>query len=139
MFKNILVPIDLEADEAPDRVLNAVARLSEESAIVRLLYVVHSVPPLVAQFLPEDFEQKTSVESLNRLKKAAKQVDLGGRTLDFVVRHGDVYREILQAADEEESDLIALSSHQPGVEDYLLGSNAARVVRHSKCTVLILR
>lgn len=139
MFKNILVPIDLEADEAPDRVLNAVARLSEESAIVRLLYVVHTVPPLVSQFLPEDFEQKTSVESLNRLKKTAKQVDLGGRTLDFVVRHGDVYREILQAADEEESDLIALSSHQPGMEDYLLGSNAARVVRHSKCTVLILR
>jgi len=36
-------------------------------------------------------------------------------------------------------DLIIVGSHKPGLQDYLLGSTAARVVRHAMCSVLVGR
>ncbi|MDH3475684.1 MAG: universal stress protein [Rhodospirillales bacterium] len=37
------------------------------------------------------------------------------------------------------ADLIITGSHKPNVSDYLLGSNAARVVRHASCSVFVVR
>ena len=38
-----------------------------------------------------------------------------------------------------EADLIVVGSHRPAMRDYLLGTNAARVVRHAHCSVLVAR
>ena len=35
--------------------------------------------------------------------------------------------------------MIVIASHDPGLADYLLGSVAARVVRHAHCSVLVTR
>jgi nucleotide-binding universal stress UspA family protein len=35
--------------------------------------------------------------------------------------------------------LIIIGSHSPSMQDYLLGPNAARVVRHANCSVLVIR
>ena len=35
--------------------------------------------------------------------------------------------------------MIVIASHDPGLVDYLLGSVAARVVRHAHCSVLVTR
>ncbi len=53
--------------------------------------------------------------------------------------HGTIYQEILSAARKIEVDLIVMASHRPALEDYLLGPNAARVVRHADCSVLVVR
>lgn len=37
------------------------------------------------------------------------------------------------------ADLIVIGSHRPEMGDFLLGPNAARVVRHSKVSVLVVR
>jgi len=139
MFKNILIPIDFEKDAAIDRALEFISTMADEAAVVRFLHVVYATPNIVSQFLPHDFEQKASVESMNKLKEIARGSDLGKLTTDFVVSHGSVYREILQMAEDEEVDLIVLCSHKPTAEDYILGSNAARVVRRAQCTVVVLR
>jgi nucleotide-binding universal stress UspA family protein len=34
--------------------------------------------------------------------------------------------------------LIVMGAHRPAFQDYLIGPNAARVVRHAKCSVLVL-
>ncbi len=36
-------------------------------------------------------------------------------------------------------DCIVIGSHKPGLSDYLLGSTAARVVRHAPCAVHVYR
>lgn len=56
-----------------------------------------------------------------------------------VVGRGTVYEEILRIAGEIGSDLIVIGSHRPELKDYLLGPNAARVVRHADCSVLVVR
>ena len=55
------------------------------------------------------------------------------------MRNGTIYDEILAVADEIGADLIVMASHRPALRDYLLGPNAARVVRHAKQSVLVVR
>jgi nucleotide-binding universal stress UspA family protein len=52
---------------------------------------------------------------------------------------GSVYNEVLKEADRMAADLIVVGSHRPTMSTYLLGSNAAAIVRHAKCSVLVVR
>ncbi len=51
----------------------------------------------------------------------------------------DLGEKILKAVEETGCDLIVMASHRPALKDYLLGPNAARVVRHANCSVLVVR
>jgi len=55
------------------------------------------------------------------------------------VRQGNAAATILDAALAMQADAIVLGSHRPGYRDVLLGSTAARVVRHAKCSVVVDR
>ena len=37
------------------------------------------------------------------------------------------------------AELVIIASHRPDITTYLLGSNAAAVVRHADCSVLVVR
>ncbi len=37
------------------------------------------------------------------------------------------------------ADLIVVGSHRPNWSTYLIGSNAANIVRHAQCSVLVMR
>ncbi|MEH0069611.1 universal stress protein [Pannonibacter sp. Pt2-lr] len=56
-----------------------------------------------------------------------------------MVRSGSVYHEIIEEARFIKAGLIVMGSHRPGLATYLIGSNAAHVVRHAPCSVLVLR
>jgi len=56
-----------------------------------------------------------------------------------VMRRGEPAREIIAYAEEVGADCIIVGSHKPELQDYLLGSTAARVVRHAPCSVHVLR
>ena len=55
------------------------------------------------------------------------------------VAQGTIYKEIIAAADRVNADMIVMASHRPEMRDYLIGPNAARVVRHARQSVTILR
>src|SRR5271167_3236762 len=50
-----------------------------------------------------------------------------------------IYAEILAVAESAAADLVVVGSHRPAMKDYLLGTNASRVVRHARCSVLVAR
>jgi nucleotide-binding universal stress UspA family protein len=56
-----------------------------------------------------------------------------------IIAEGKIYREILKAAQTVPADLIVMGSHHPELKDYLLGPNAAKVMRHADCSVLVVR
>jgi nucleotide-binding universal stress UspA family protein len=62
-----------------------------------------------------------------------------GLMVEKIVALGSIYREILRAAQEVPADRIVMGSHRPERKDFLLGSNAAKVARHAKCSVLVVR
>ena len=56
-----------------------------------------------------------------------------------IVGQGSIHREIIAAAEKANADLIVMASHKPTARDYLLGANAAHVVRHAACSVMVVR
>ena len=135
MYKNILVPIapDHGADSA--NALEAARLLADSEARITALTVADEIPGYVVQQLPEGLLENTRGEML-----AALKADLGGVAgvnADMVTGHAG--RTIVDYADAHGADCIVIASHRPGLQDYFLGSTAARVVRHAKCTVVVIR
>ncbi|MGI9464424.1 MAG: universal stress protein, partial [Aestuariivirgaceae bacterium] len=62
-----------------------------------------------------------------------------GVEADVEIRSGRPHHALVSLADEIDADLILIGSHDPGLQDYFLGSTASSVVRHAKCSVLVDR
>jgi nucleotide-binding universal stress UspA family protein len=76
----------------------------------------------------------------NELAARVREVDAYDLKPKLVVEHGEsIYQVILEAAREADVDLIIVGAHRPEMKDYLLGTNAGRVVRHASCAVLVAR
>jgi len=107
------------------------------------LHVLTVVPDygmtVVAQYFPPDFEAEALAESRAKLEALIDEHLPEGLEAQAIVARGTVYDEIMKTADELDADLIVLASHRPALKDYLLGPNAARVVRHSERSVLVVR
>lgn len=140
MFNRIIVAVDLEQDTPPGRLLQAASDIARTNgADIYLLHVIRAAPAIVSQYLEAGYEHLASAKVEERLEALAAGLDIGAGTVACTVRFGEIYQEILALADKVSADLIVLDSHKPGVADYLLGSNAARVVRHATCSVFVLR
>ncbi len=140
MFKTILVAIDLEHSEQNRHILQAVKNVAAANdAEVHLLEVVPAAPAIVSQFLDENYEQLAAGQAQEALAKLADELDLKSGEVSCLIRFGTVYDEVLAAAKVVKADLIITGSHKPNVSDYLLGSNAARIIRHAECSVLVVR
>ncbi len=140
MFKNFLVAVDLEHDTHNDSLLRVASDMANaQSAKVHLLNVIGAAQAVVSQFLPENYEKMASKKTVKDLAALAAKVDLTEGAVTSSVRFGNVYQEILAHADKMDADLIIVASHKPNVGDYLLGTTAARVVRHAACSVFVVR
>ncbi len=136
MFKKILIPVDLSAAEKGKIMIDAAEKVSGDSSKILLLNVVEDIPAYVASELPRGILETTRENAETQLEDMA---GASGRKMDTEVRAGSPATAILDAAEEIDADLIIVASHRPGLQDYLLGSTAGRVVRHAKCSVLVLR
>jgi nucleotide-binding universal stress UspA family protein len=140
MFDTILVPIDLgEVDAAQPAIDKAVelARISEGS--LRLIYVRSIMPVTYMEFMPPAFDEEQQAESEKKLAALAAKVNLPPENVSTVVKLGSVYNEVLDEAEKTGADLVVIGSHRPTMATFLLGSNAATIVRHAKCSVLVVR
>jgi nucleotide-binding universal stress UspA family protein len=84
--------------------------------------------------LPKGLLQQNLVQARADLKALADEAGA-----DSEVLSGHAPLRILEYAKTIAADLIVLGSHRPGLQDYFLGSTAARVVRHAECAVLVHR
>lgn len=141
MYKNILLAVDLNEESSWRRALPTAVECCR--AFASTLHVVTVAPdfsmPLVGQFFPEDFAKTVAdnlLEALRAFVRANVPSDLRVR---HIVSGGTVYQEILRIAGDIDADLIVIAAHRPELKDYLLGPNAARVVRHAECSVLVVR
>jgi nucleotide-binding universal stress UspA family protein len=141
VYQRILVPIDLNESTSWERALPPAIDLARtHRARLHLLSVIPDFGmPMVGQYFPPDFEAKAREESRKRLEEVARQAIPEGLAFEAHVAEGNIYREILALAESLPADLIVMASHRPGLQDYLIGPNAARVVRHAQCSVMVIR
>lgn len=136
MFKNILVPVMLDHGDAHEKALEAAAALRDGDGTVTLLHVLEAIPSWVSAEIPKE----VSENRLEDAKKALQEMaNAAGQGIDGSVIYGHAGRTIVEYAEAHGNDCIIISSHQPGLQDYFLGSTAARVVRHAGCSVMVLR
>ena len=135
MYSNILVPIALDHDTATQESFAIAKRMLADGGTITALHVMEELPPYVAQQLPLGQRDQQQADFKSALSAAG--TDIPGAKTALVIGHAG--RSILDFAKSDKSDCIVIASHRPGLQDYLLGSTAARVVRHAQCAVHVLR
>lgn len=138
MFKKVLIPVDVSVPEgATDLLRTAKAMTAQWDSDLHVVTVIPSVGmPIVGSYFDANFEAENKKAAAAQL---ATVVDASGITAALHILSGTVYDKIIELAGTLGADLIVIGANQPALRDYLLGSNAARVVRHSKQSVLVVR
>ena len=140
MFKTILVPVDLAEVEAAKPAIDKAVELAQDSeGSLRLVYVRPVVPVTYMEFMPPAFEEEQQAEAEKTLAELASTVTLPAERVSAVVRFGSIYNEVLDEAEKTGADLVVVGSHRPTMATFLLGSTASTIVRHARCSVLVIR
>ncbi len=135
MYDNILVPIAFDHDRDTAEALDVARALAGQGARITALHVMEEVPSYVAQYLPEGQLAQNRAELEQRLAQGVA----GAEDVKRVVIAGHPGHSIVEYARENGVDCIVIASHRPGIQDWFLGSTAARVVRHAHCSVHVSR
>jgi nucleotide-binding universal stress UspA family protein len=131
MYKHILVPVDLADAGAAEKAM-AVARhfARRDGAQLSVISVVPAWPEDLERS-PKDYQPELDAY-LARVR--------GDMAIDGTIKvGGSISGRIIEAIEDRHIDLVVMASHNPRVTDYLIGSNAAHVVLHAPCSVLVVR
>ena len=139
MYSHILLPVDL--NEKTD--LAVPAAIEYAKAFGSQLHVMTVVPDfgmsIISQYFPSNTDEKILDAAKEGLHAFTKEHIPEGIKVQHIVAQGTVYEVIIDTATKLNCDLIVMGAHRPELSDYLLGPNAARVVRHSNVSVLVVR
>jgi universal stress protein F len=135
MYKHILVAVALDTAHNAEQSLRIAKVLASDDTRTTVLNVKEVIPAYVMTYLPENHDAGLKEELMTKLNDLASQIDNGVG----VLVEGHSGHSILDWASDNNVDCIIIASHRPGLQDYLLGSTAARVVRHAQCSVHVIR
>ena len=141
MYGKILLSLDLHDEPTWRTALpSAVAHAKAFGDELHLVYVVPDLPAGYVSLYVQDFsEEKLMDEAGCQFAAFADEHLPGDLTVHRHLEEGSVYKSILGVAEKIGAGLIMMASHRPQMSDYLLGPNAAKVVRHADCSVLVVR
>ena len=140
MFRKILIPIDIAEPAIAEPGVYFAAQLAAlTNAAVRMVHVLSVVPLNLRAFLPPHLSADRESAAHSALLDLAKKADVPMGLFSHTLRTGAVSDEVLAEAKFWGADLIVVGSHSPSMKTYLLGSNAEKIVRHAKCSVLVVR
>ena len=134
MYKKIVVALGLEHGHGYKAMEVARQLLSEGGEIIAL-HVIEPVPGMVSYYLPEGQEEEVKKAASEQVRERIGE----SQDAEAKVLFGHPGRLIPEYAEQIGADCIVVGSHRAELADYLLGSTAARVVRHASCPVHVLR
>lgn len=144
LYQQILVAIDIEHE--PEKVIAKAMNLAQTGTTVNLIHVITPVSDALyasgLSLLPpvidiEKLQQQSIETAKDKLKDLVSLYSENNIEYDVVL--GQPAREIIQAADNHQADLIIIGSHGKHGIQLLLGSTASAVLHHAKCDTLALR
>ncbi len=141
--KPVLCAVDVSNKGLDNIVLREAARMAKINDAQ--LDVITVLPDLgmsvVGGYFEKDHHEKARVQAGILMRDLITQVlgEEANTSIRHIVATGSAYEEILRAAKAAGTGLIVIGAHKPDLHDFLLGPNAARVVRHAKCSVYVVR
>ncbi len=140
-ISRVLAPVDLS--EQSELVLNHAAALSDSyAAPLDLLHVVEEAAYPNVYGLDPLTPSAPNVQDRAReaLETLASKLDLRTDPVNVHVLAGNAARDIVEFAEEQAADLIVMATHgRTGLERFLIGSVAEKVVRRAPCPVFTLK
>jgi nucleotide-binding universal stress UspA family protein len=141
-FKRVLCPVDF-ADPSLAALESALSLAQESDAQVTILHVLESPAdePLVNRpiSVPE-YNRYREQDAAAHLAKLVPDGAANWCSASTRLAHGKPYRQILEIAAEENTDLIVMGVHGRNAIDLMLfGSTTNQVVRRATCPVLTIR
>ena len=142
---NIIVPTDFS--DYSDLAFQKALDLAEAcNAKIHLIHVVEDSPDIfkldrfnvegqkkIMKELEKQCKDSFS-EQMNKFPQAQK-VDI-----ETVVLRGIPSREIIDIQKKLNADMLVIGTHgQSAFEDFLFGNTASKIIRYSKCSVLVVR
>ena len=145
MYKKILVPLD--GSELAEKVLpHAVALAKGSGAEVTLLSVVQlslGFTGAKLEAIPEAAAERKAAlraEAMQYLEKIQRDLKDQGILAHTVALDGDAAGQIISHAEREGFDLVAMATHgRSGIDRFIMGSIAEKVVRGTLKPVLLIR
>ncbi len=135
MYNNVLVPVSFEAGRDAHDALEIAQAIRESGGKITILHVLEHLPDYAREVLPENHIEDARKIVTEKLEPLSDGIE----NLEIVVIDGHSARSILDYSEKHKKDCIVITGHRPGMQDLFLGSTAARVVRHAKCAVHVVR
>lgn len=141
-YTRLLCPVDF-SDSSLAALRFAFSVAEEADAALTILHVFEWPPddvPLTLRFDVEGYRRFVEEDAQRRLEALVPQEARVWSKPSTRVSHGKPYREILQVAESERSDLIVIGVRGRNPLDLtLFGSTTNHVVRRASCPVLTLK
>ena len=134
--------VGLDASARATSVLETAMELARRTGgkliLFRAVGVPHEIPVEAYSMTPANLAEMLEREAKKYLDTVAAALppDMLAAT---VVHVGTPWQGICNAADQQKADMIVIGSHGYSGLDRLLGTTAAKVVNHSKQSVLVVR
>jgi nucleotide-binding universal stress UspA family protein len=135
MYKNILIPVLFDEGHDTQASFDMAQTLADKGAKFTVVHVLESMPSYMTAGIPSDLLRNNRRGAEASLNEAVKKLP----GADAIIVEGHAGRTIVDVAVENDIDCIVIASHKLGFSDIFLGSTAAKVVRHAKCSVHVIR
>lgn len=142
MFKNILIPLDLADKKSTKEILSKALMLAALSQTkLHFMYVIPEFgTKMFEDYLPKNWLLEKKAKHKAQIKELIKQHVPDEIETDCHVGSGSrIYDEIVKYSNEIKADLIIIAAIRSHLSEYMLGSNASKIVRHSSIPVLVVR
>ena len=136
-MKHIIVPIDF-SEESVNGLRMALIFANKFKARLQMVYV-QKFPSDLGRVGFEEEKRKVDIE-FNKLIDEFSPKFHDGDKLEFIVKKGKIYREIVNQAQAFEDSVIVSSTHgASGFEEFFMGSNSFKIVSAAENPVITIR
>ena len=141
MMKTIVVATDFSAD-ADHALTTAIDMATRDTSHLEIVHVAQPgnyvlPPPFDIVTLPVSDREMSYVSEA--LEVRAKRAESAHVSVATQLRTGSAHDQIVEAARETKAALIVVGSHgSSALANVLVGSVAARIIRHAPCPVLVI-
>ena len=142
MYKKILVPVDGSPLSEGALDCASVIAKNEGSELILLCVAVNPISEFIFgdPGLAKDFIDSQEMSTKEYLAKIEADLKKKGLQVSTLMREGSVPETIIKTAEENNIDIIAMSTHaRKPVAQLFLGSVAENVLRHSKIPVMLIK
>lgn len=135
-MKTFIIPYDFSV-EAANGLEMGIALARKFSGRLQLVYVVNGRRDF-ATIRPEE-ERAMAQKAFDELLPQVKERLGEGCELDYIIKQGKVYREVVAQAEAHKNPVIVTSTHgASGFEEFFIGSNTLRMIASAHCPIFTI-